>query len=100
MASSRCILTVLALTTIGAVAAVPPAWADHKPSAQDKAETYAREGVDKLLRALDRLIETIPQYEMPVVDDNGDIIIRRKRQPEPPQPAPDPGAPDVDRTDT
>ena len=39
----------------------------------------AREGVARLLQALEVFIEMIPQYEMPELDENGDIIIRRKR---------------------
>ena len=39
----------------------------------------AREGVARLLQALEVFIEMIPQYEMPELNENGDIIIRRKR---------------------
>jgi len=39
----------------------------------------AREGVERLLQALEVFIEMIPQYEMPELNENGDIIIRRKR---------------------
>jgi len=42
-------------------------------------EDLAREGVENMLRALRLLVERIPQYELPEILDNGDIIIRRKR---------------------
>jgi hypothetical protein len=45
----------------------------------------AREGLTKMLQALNKLIESVPQFEMPEMTENGDIIIRRKR-PEAPQP--------------
>jgi hypothetical protein len=39
----------------------------------------AREGMERMLRAIELMIEMIPQYEMPEVLENGDIIIRRKQ---------------------
>ena len=56
----------------------------------------AREGIERLLRALEAIIDMIPQYEMPEINEDGDIIIRRKRDPEPP-PEDDP---DIDETQT
>ena len=41
----------------------------------------AREGIELLVKALEELIQTIPQYEPPVILDNGDILIRRKWPP-------------------
>ena len=34
-----------------------------------------------MLRAIELMIEMIPQYEVPEVLENGDIIIRRKNPP-------------------
>ena len=46
--------------------------------AQEKSpEELAREGLAKLLSALDLFIGSIPQYETPEILPNGDIIIRR-----------------------
>lgn len=59
--------------------------------AQEKApEELAREGLAKLLSALDLFIGSIPQYETPEILPNGDIIIRRihpkvEKTPEAPQ---------------
>ena len=49
--------------------------------AQDRgdAETLARAGVERLMRALELLMERIPQFEAPEINEDGDIIIRRKR---------------------
>lgn len=48
-------------------------------SAQDTedAERLAGEGLAKIIKALDLLMKTIPQYAAPEVQPNGDIIIRR-----------------------
>jgi len=49
------------------------------------------------MRALELMIDSIPQYEMPEIEENGDIIIRRKRQA--PHPKPDqPRTPEIDQT--
>ena len=53
----------------------------------------AREGMERMLRAIELMIEMIPQYELPEVLENGDIIIRRKN------PLPDEEE-DVDETRT
>jgi hypothetical protein len=65
-----------------------------------KAEDMAREAIEQLLRALELMIQSIPQYEMPEIEENGDIIIRRKRRTpdsEPREPGP-PEAPEVEET--
>ena len=52
--------------------------------ASEEGETpqeLAREGMERMLRAIELMIEMVPQYEMPEVNENGDIIIRRKNPP-------------------
>ncbi len=62
-----------------------------------RAEDIAREAIEQLMRALELMIDSIPQYELPEIQENGDIIIRRKRNP--PRSEPDqPGAPEFDET--
>ena len=46
---------------------------------QDSPSALAREGLERMMRALRLLVENVPQYELPEVLENGDIIIRRKR---------------------
>ena len=47
--------------------------------AQDKApDELAREGIGKIISALEMLMMTIPTYDLPEVMPNGDIIIRRR----------------------
>lgn len=47
----------------------------------------AEEGMRHILTALQLLLATIPQYEMPEVLENGDIIIRRVQPEAPADPA-------------
>lgn len=50
-----------------------------KDQSQSEAETALKEGIQTILRTLEAMFKSIPQYEMPEVMDNGDIIIRRKK---------------------
>jgi hypothetical protein len=59
-----------------------------------QAEDMAREAIEQLMRALELMIDSIPQYEMPEINEDGDIIIRRKRR----TPRPEPGVPEVEKT--
>jgi hypothetical protein len=38
---------------------------------------FRLEGFDKLMQGMDDLLKSIPRYEAPIIDENGDIIIRR-----------------------
>lgn len=62
-------LVVLSLTTHST-------GVDAQP--KDKAQELAHEGIKNLMQALQLMIEHIPQYELPVLNENGDIIIKRK----------------------
>lgn len=48
-------------------------------------EEMAREGVELLLRALRGFLEAVPQYGLPRIDENGDIVIPRLRRDEMPE---------------
>jgi hypothetical protein len=45
-------------------------------------EREFKEGLEKILRAFDLMLRSVPQYAKPEVLENGDIVIRRK----PPRP--------------
>ncbi len=68
--------------------------ADSKsaPDVRDRAEQAIKEGAEKIMRALELILLAVPQYKMPEVLDNGDIIIRRLNPdpPKHPQPSPRP----------
>ena len=72
----------LALLAMGlSMGGLGPAMAqDQKPERplQESPGELAREGLEQMIRALNLLVESIPQYELPEVLENGDIIIRRK----------------------
>jgi hypothetical protein len=72
------------------VLAIPVASAAEPPRAFEQAEREMREGLDRILRALDGLVRSIPMYDAPVIDKEGNIIIKRRRPaPEPPDRAPE-----------
>jgi hypothetical protein len=56
------------------------------PDAQIPPSELAREGMAKMLQALNKLIESVPQFQMPEINENGDIILRRKNPPDAPVP--------------
>lgn len=78
-----------------ALAASPVLAAEDEEEREPPPGQLALEGVESLLRALEALIEMIPQYELPELTDEGDIIIRRKRPDEVPL-----GGPETEETRT
>ena len=73
---------------------MPLSW--PRGAEDESASELAREGIENLMRALGSFIDMIPQYEPPELNENGDIIIRRKpkRKPAPTQ------DPEIDETRT
>ena len=72
----------LCLFALVIVVSAGPSMGLGEAKAQDQeGETpgqLAREGMERLVRAIELMLEMIPQYEAPEVLPNGDIIIRRK----------------------
>ena len=62
----------------GLLVAMPQDAVLAQASEEESPGEIAREGVEHLMRALDAFIDMIPQYETPELNENGDIIIRRK----------------------
>jgi hypothetical protein len=81
---------------LGLAAGAPVVALAQGSSEREQAEQMAREAMEQLMRALELMIESIPQYEMPEINEDGDIIIRRKRRPR--REAPD--EPEIDETTT
>lgn len=75
------------LAGIAAVFLLAPAGAAFGESEKKDYEEQAREGLATLMMALESFIESIPQYELPEVLENGDIIIRRVHPEDPEHPA-------------
>lgn len=61
-----------------ATLSLSPAHAADEPPADQSPGELAREGMDRMLEAITRLIQMIPQYDAPEILDNGDILIRRR----------------------
>jgi hypothetical protein len=78
--------------------AAAPMGAAQAQSGQGSPEDLLEEGTKKILRAFELFILTIPQYEMPEVLPNGDIIIRRKNPPEKKDGDPSPESGDKTKT--
>ncbi len=55
-----------------------------------EARELARDSIERLMRAMELLLDSIPQYEAPEITENGDIIIRRRRDSEDQPQQPDP----------
>ena len=67
---------------LAALLATSPAAAQSSgPEKERTPEEQIRDGVERILRGLESLIGKVPIYEMPELQENGDIIIRRKNPP-------------------
>ncbi|MEQ8709918.1 MAG: hypothetical protein RIC36_13060 [Rhodospirillales bacterium] len=72
-------------TTLALSLAAGSAVAAEKPTPEQLLE----DGASKILSAIQLLLLAIPQYEAPVILDNGDILIRRvPRDPRDPEASP------------
>lgn len=78
----RRLLIAAGLALATALAAPAPGLAQDPQ--QKQPEEMAREGVELLLRALRGFLEAVPQYGLPRVEENGDIVIPRLRRDEQP----------------
>jgi hypothetical protein len=82
MAILRVLMIFLVLAGPGAAAAATdqPAWPDSDRLARDMREAgeLLRQGLEKMLGSIDAALRTMPQYELPTMDADGNIIIRRK----------------------
>jgi hypothetical protein len=79
----------LVLSAALAAASAPAAAQTQPPSPQESTpEALLRSGIENLLRALGLALQNLPQYEMPQMNEYGDIVIRRvnplKPRPVPP----------------
>jgi len=92
--------------TLPALAEPTPVQGRQPPTLEEQADEAARAMRDALARAmklLEGVVDTIPQYELPEILPNGDIIIRRippkGAPPAPSRPAPaKPGSPKLEET--
>ena len=94
-------LATRALAVALVVAVAGPALAQAQspaPPQEERPGALARDAIERMMRALSLAIENLPQYGMPELSENGDIIIRRLNpRAEKPKP-PAPQNPDESRT--
>ena len=85
LAAAR-VIGVLAMFVPAIARAGPPPAEPQSTFTEDmqKAAELMRQGLNQALGSLGTLLRSVPQYELPQMDANGDIIIRRKRPSEPP----------------
>ena len=83
--------TALRIAVAAAVLAVPLiARADPPPPGEEalrrleEAERSLRDGLTKALDSIGLLLQSLPRYEAPIINEDGDIIIRRQRPQRPP----------------
>jgi len=74
------------------------AFAEAEPERQDP-QALLEDATRQILRALELIMGAIPQYELPEVLENGDIIIRRVR-PDGETPSPPPAEREPEETST
>lgn len=90
----RAYLFPAALGVMLLAATSAPLAQSSEESEQGGPEEMAREGIERLMNALEAFLSSIPQYGVPYVDDDGDIVIPRLNQPDDEEtPKQDPNAP-------
>lgn len=81
-------LRLLPAALLALALAAGPATAQERDKDEKGLEETARSAIEALMEVMRTVIDKIPMYEAPVILDNGDILIRRKRPEEAPQPKP------------
>ena len=92
MTMLRILVIILSLAGAGAANAAgeKPGWPDGERLSNDMREAgeLIRQGFEKMLGSIDSTLRAMPRYELPTLDEDGNIIMRRKP---PCTPADDPG---------
>ena len=80
MTMLRVLLLMLACAGAANAASEEPLWPDRDRLASDmrQAGELIRQGLEKMLGSFDSALRAMPRYELPTVDQDGNIIIRRK----------------------
>ena len=90
---------LLALMLVVLLALSVPVQAQERGPTEEDPHELARQGIEQLMRALDGFVRMIPQYDLPEMTEDGDIIIRRRQPGEQPR-RKHRKPPEVEETDT
>ncbi|MCZ4279496.1 hypothetical protein O4H49_01825 [Kiloniella laminariae] len=77
---SWCLSTLPAVLFALGLAVSPLLLQSAQAQEEESPGEMARESLELMMKSLSLVIDAIPQYEMPVITENGDIIIRRKQK--------------------
>ena len=88
MLSTRLMLAPALAIALAAGPAPGQAIAQQRDQKEQGLEETARSAIESLMDVMRTVIDKIPMYEAPVILDNGDILIKRKRPEDAPQPKP------------
>ena len=80
-----------AALAVGLLAGAPAMAGEHGEEQRSSPEEMAREGAERILRAIEGLLDMIPQYGTPYVDEDGNIVIPRIDTPRGEEEPPDEG---------
>jgi hypothetical protein len=81
---SALLLSALLLATVSPVRAAPDGKegpAERFDREMRQAQELLRQGLDRMAQSVETLMRAMPRYEMPTMNENGDIIIKRKKRP-------------------
>ena len=92
-------LRLMSAAVVACALALAPVAKAQDSAPKDDPQALFEQATRQMLQALQLMLKAIPQYEAPVVLDNGDILIRRKHPENDPAPTPEPPLPpNQDRT--
>lgn len=77
----RAAIAAVLTCALGVAAAPALAQSDGNQAQESDPGALAREGAEKLIRALQGLLELVPHYGVPRMEENGDIVIPRLDKP-------------------
>jgi hypothetical protein len=92
------LVAVLAVTVAPVRAQEQPKAPPPKETLTEQTEKAFRKSIETILKALEKLVDSVPIYEAPEVLENGDILIRRKRPDAAPREEKKEKSPDTSRT--
>ncbi len=98
--ASRIAAPLVALALLAAPAGAQERDRLPAPDSEEAAE-LARQAMENMMRVMEIFLRSIPLYEAPIINEHGDIIIRRKNPTTPrPRDEDDEDDGDVDQTRT